>query len=507
MKLVPSLEQLMLQKGQGFSYLPIGVEIPSDTLTPVSAFLRLRQSGCERAFLLESADGGEAVGRYSFLGIDPFAKLVSENSKLTFVDRRSNTTKTSELTFENIEAFISRYSSPKIEGYPPFIGGAVGHIGYDAVRFIESLPSLPNDLGTADIHLSFYSDVIAFDRLKHRLYLITHIDSANLSEQARADAEKKLQDLKARLFQRADDELLPVSPSDFSEASPVAAESRMGREKFCAAVAEVKEHIREGDIFQAVLSDRFHFPYESDPFYCYRILRMINPSPYLFYLLDDDQVLLGASPEMLIRTSDGYIETCPIAGTKPRGHDKESDLLYEQEMLASEKERAEHLMLVDLGRNDIGRVSQPTTVEVKQFMKVERYSHVMHLVSLVGGRLSEDVSPMGALASCFPAGTLSGAPKIRAMEIIAEKEQTARGPYGGAIVCHDFSGALNSCITIRTMLVKDGVAYVQAGAGIVADSDPDKEYDEVLNKSKAIRTAAAIAAQLTGKQNASARSK
>ncbi|NRA64627.1 MAG: anthranilate synthase component I [Pseudobacteriovorax sp.] len=493
MSIYPGLEQAKLMAGREFNFIPLGRELPSDTLTPVSIFLRLRQTGSHQAFLLESADGGEEVGRYSFLGIDPFASLRSHQNRLVFTAHESNESTEVPTTFSSVETFLQKYKSPKIDSFPPFIGGAVGYVSYDAIRYLEDIAIPENTLGTDDIRLMFFRDVIAFDRLKHRLYLVTHIPQSENFEESYENAILRLNSLTERILRPADNEILDIPLSDMANAKPVAAESDIGRDEYCEGVRTLKKHIRKGDIFQGVLSDRFSFDYDGDPFLTYRILRMINPSPYLFYLDTGDEVLLGSSPEMLIRTTDSTVETCPIAGTRPRGETQKVDLKMESDLLASVKEKAEHLMLVDLGRNDIGRVSRPGTVRVKDFMKVERYSHVMHLVSLVEGKLKKNISPWQALGSCFPAGTLTGAPKIRAMQIISELEKTARGPYGGAIVCQNFTGDLNSCITIRSLLVKDGKGYVQAGAGVVADSSPQKEYEEVLNKSKAIRTAVSIA--------------
>lgn len=479
-----------------YRMIPLGIEMPADTLTPVSAFLRLRHSGSKQAFLLESADGGEEVGRYSFLGIDPFASLRSRSDQLVFSHYNSSQVIQDRASFQSVEKLIKEYQSMHLEGFPPFTGGAVGYVAYDAIQQLEDIPMPDKGLDSDDIYLMLFKHIIAFDQLKHRLYIVTHIetdDDADLDPLYR-DAEAKIQDIRKRLFESTDKEVLDLSLSEVASVEPVEAEATLGKEAFCAGVKTIKKHIRAGDIFQCVLSDRFHFPFEGDPFLVYRILRMINPSPYLFYLaLEDDEYLLGSSPEMLVRSYDGRLETCPIAGTRPRGKDHKEDKKLESDLLASVKEKAEHLMLVDLGRNDIGRVSKPGTVRVSEFMKVERYSHVMHLVSLVEGKLKRSLTPWQALGACFPAGTLSGAPKIRAMEIISDLEPERRGPYGGAVVCYDFTGNLNSCITIRSLYIKGGKAYVQAGAGVVADSRPEKEWEEVLNKAKAVRSAVAIA--------------
>lgn len=493
MNIYPKLDQVEHEAKQGHRLIPLGCQLPSDTLTPVSAFLRLRQSGSVKAFLLESADGGEDVGRYSFIGIEPFASLVSREGELIFTHFQKTETLRDTSSFQKVEALIQEYQSSTLENFPPFAGGAVGFVSYDSIQMLEDIPLPDLGLGTDDIHLLLFKNILAFDRLKHRLYLVTHIENDGQLQDRYRSAGEELQRIKDRIFRRSPDEDLAFY-LDNMDTNPIETEPLLGRERYCQGVKKIKKHIRDGDIFQCVLSDRFRFPFKQDPFMVYRVLKMINPSPYLFYLsLGEGEYLLGSSPEMLVKSQGGQVETCPIAGTRPRGKDLKEDKKFEAHLLDSVKEKAEHLMLVDLGRNDIGRVSKPGTVRVRDFMKVERYSHVMHLVSLVEGQLEKRISSWQALGSCFPAGTLSGAPKIRAMEIISEIETQRRGPYGGAVVCYDFIGGLNSCITIRSLYVRDGMGYVQAGAGIVADSRPDKEYDEVLNKAKAILSAVAIA--------------
>ncbi len=502
MNIYPNLKEIRGLAGGRYSLLPVAVELPADTLTPVNAFLRLRASGSTQTFLLESADGGETVGRYSYLGIDPFASLVSKAGKLTFTSFDNGESETQKTSFEAVGAYLERYRCPKLAGLPPFVGGAIGYFGYDCVRYLERIPVSEEGYSAAELHFMFFRTILAFDRLRHRLSIIQLIpgDEAGI-EQAYEAAEVRLLDIKKRLQHvSGTEELLDLSFAAIQSIEPIAAEAMLGKETYLKGVQKIKEHIRRGDIFQCVLSDRFRFPVHVDAFLIYRILRMINPSPYLYYLGFGDEELLGASPEMLMRSQDKWVETCPIAGTRPRGSDAEADKKLERDLLASVKERAEHLMLVDLGRNDIGRVSKPGTVKVKSFMHIERYSHVMHIVSQVIGELRKDRSSWDAFGACFPAGTLTGAPKIRAMEIIAGLEGAQRGPYGGAIVCKDFGGDLNSCITIRSLYLKDGMGYAQAGAGIVADSKPIKEYEEVLNKAKVVRTAVAAAHYLAGEQ-------
>ena len=370
-------------------------------------------------------------------------------------------------------------------------GGAIGYVSYDSVSYLERVPTLGGGPDCYDVYLLFFRDIVAFDRLNHHLYLITHLRPIRGLKKEYAKAEKRLQQLKSDIFSaHLPEKGLPM-PQKIAHTLKV--KENLGAERYMASVRKIKNYIRAGDIFQCVLSDQFTFPFEQDHFLLYRILRMINPSPYLFYLDFGDETLIGSSPEMLTKVEKGIISTCPIAGTRPRGDHEKADKKFEKELLKSVKEQAEHLMLVDLGRNDVGRVSRAGSVRVTDFMKIERFSHVMHLVSLVEGRLAKGLSAWDAFCSCFPAGTLSGAPKIRAMEIIAELEGTRRGTYGGAVVAHDYFGNLNSCITIRSMWVKNGRGYIQSGAGVVADSSPKKEYEEVQNKAMAIKKAASLA--------------
>ncbi|MCX6129620.1 MAG: anthranilate synthase component I family protein [Proteobacteria bacterium] len=446
----PKIKEINELVKTGYSLIPVGIEIPADTLTPVNAFLRLRATGSTHTFLLESADGGEALGRYSYLGIDPFASLVSKSGELSFQNFMTQEIERQATSFTAVGQYLDRFKMPKLAQFPPGIGGAIGYFGYDCVRYIESL--------------------------------------------ALTEAQGRIRSVKQRLLMSAGSvEILDLSLDEIHSNLPFQADAMLGEERFTAAVQKVKAHIRRGDIFQCVLSDRFRFPVKADSFTIYRILRMINPSPYLFYLGFGDEVLLGSSPEMLMRAQGQVIETCPIAGTRRRGKDFDDDQKMERNLLASVKEGAEHLMLVDLGRNDLGRVAKPGSVKVQSFKQVVRYSHVMHLVSLVSGQLKAGKSSWDAFGACFPAGTLTGAPKIRAMEIISGLEKEARGTYGGAIVSKDFAGDLNSCITIRSLFLRDGFGYAQAGAGIVADSKAAQEYDEVRNKVKVVLTAVALA--------------
>ena len=391
-----------------------------------------------------------------------------------------------------LKRYLSKFKAPRLDSLPPFCGGAVGFIGYDCIKYLEAIPSKANDLPIDDAHLMLFKNIVAFDRVKDRLIIICNI----LSDEEPLEAGFERASREASQLLKKITEQGPLQLAGETKSVPTSRKSPTGiygKAAYVDGVRKIKKHIRKGDIFQGVISDRFSLPISSSPFEIYRNLRRLCPSPYMFYLSMEDFVLLGASPEMLVRVNNGLVETCPIAGTRPRGETDAKDKKLERELLASVKEKAEHLMLVDLGRNDLGKVSRPGTVKVQSFMEVHRYSNVMHLVSLVQGKIKQKLSAWDAFFSCFPAGTLSGAPKIRAMEIISELEPTARGPYGGAVVYSDFSGSFDSCITIRSAVIHKNTAHVQAGAGIVADSRPDKEYEELLHKSLSIRNAIAQA--------------
>jgi anthranilate synthase component 1 len=441
------------------------VERPADLTTPVALMgALLRRS--EPCFLLESVEGGERVGRWSFLGTTPRAELPS----------------TGESPFDALKA-LPREALPEGEDDPPFTGGAVGYLAYDAVRRLERLPTKnPDPVGLPDAWFGVFPDVIAFDHVKHRLLFLSR--GAEGEEGA---ARERLSDFADALL------LERVTARRGADPEPPAWSETLPREEFMAAVETAKEHIRAGDIFQVVLSRRWSSPYAGDPFGLYRALRRISPSPYQYYLRTPRGTILGASPECLVRVrsegGEADVETIPLAGTRPRGRTREEDLGLERELLADPKERAEHVMLVDLGRNDVGRVAVPGSVLVKEFFTVERTSHVMHIASRVAGKLAKGKDAVDALAATFPAGTLSGAPKIRAMEIIEALEPARRGAYGGAVGYLDFAGNLDVAIAIRTAVIRDGVLHVQAGAGIVADSVPTAEADECENKARALMRA------------------
>jgi anthranilate synthase component 1 len=469
--------------------VPIVLEIPSDILTPVSTFLKLRQAGYQNAFLLESADGGEQIGRYSYLGINSFASLKSCSDKLLFSEKNKSPQIISKFNLKSIEEIINSYRSPKMEKLPDFVGGVIGNLDYEFVEKLEKLSPREESLNSNAVNLMFFKDIIVFDRLKNKIFIVSHVDSnENIDdsfEKAIGQIEKNIGLIRAR----SEDQHINF-PLNNAESIEKNYTHMLGKDVFCAGVKKIKRHIKAGDIFQAVLSERFTTNFSGDPFLIYRSLRAVNPSPYQFFVdYGNGECLLGASPEMLVKSNSRTIQTSPIAGTRPRGDSNREDKKYETELLRSVKEKAEHLMLVDLGRNDLGRESVPGSVQVKSFMEVQRFSHVMHLVSLVEGKLKKSSSPLRALASCFPAGTLSGAPKIKAMNIISSIEKEKRGPYGGAVISYGFSGKLNSCITIRSVYIKSEKAHFQAGAGVVADSNPEKEYQEVLNKAKAVKKA------------------
>ena len=479
--ILPSIDELktLAQKG---TVIPVHKDVMGDLLTPAAAFLRVAQ-GRQRVFLLESIEGGERLARYSFLGWDPFLVIHGKGDRIT-IEEAGETSTTAGKPLEKLRDISQRFRAVSLPDLPPFIGGGVGYFAYDLVRHFETLPSRTHDeLGLEDLHIMYFSTILAFDHLRHRIHIIANIltDRGNQSlEHKYHDAILRIEQIEQRLTAPLS---LPEPPSSNSLPEPT---SNLTAEQYRANVNRAKEYIRAGDIFQVVLSQRLSMKITCDPFDIYRALRFINPSPYMFFLRFDDLYLAGASPEMLVRVHQGRVEYGPIAGTRPRGATPDEDALLGQELLQDEKERAEHIMLVDLGRNDLGRVCQFGTVKVTDLMRVERYSHVMHLVSSVEGKLLEGLDCFHALEACLPAGTVSGAPKVRAMEIIEELEPARRGVYAGAVGYVDFSGNLDTCIALRTMVIKNGRADIQAGGGIVADSEPERERQESLNKARAL---------------------
>jgi len=465
----PSLEEIKKLQSQG-NVIPVYKSVIADFLTPVSAFLKLEKDR-SHAFLLESIEGGERIARYSFLGGDPFLiKRYKDGQPGNFM--------------QDLRSTMNRFRSVKLPNLPPFTGGAVGYFGYDMVRTIEDIPkSGVDDLGVDDAVLMFYKTVLAFDHLRHQIHIISNLiveDSSEPIEIQYRKASEEIQHIESLL--RAPLEIPPVTRNE----TDVTVRSNFEKQDYLAAVARSKEYIAAGDIFQVVLAQRFEVDLPTTPFEIYRALRIVNPSPYMYFLKMPDTSIVGSSPEMLVRVREQEIEYRPIAGTLPRGANEAEDEANAERLSNDEKERAEHIMLVDLGRNDLGRVSQYGTVRVEDLMFIERYSHVMHLVSSLRGRLRDGVDRWDALMACFPAGTVSGAPKVRAMEIIDELEPTKRGVYAGAVMYADFSDNLDSCIAIRTLVVRGKKGYIQAGGGLVADSVPENEYQETVNKSRAL---------------------
>ncbi len=487
----PLLSEAKTLAAQGYNLIPVSRRVLADTETPIRMFHHLYQE--KFAFLLESVEGGAKWGRYSFIGTDPFLSFRGKNGKLVLEqDGKERVLEGKPLVA--LKETLAAYHSPDLPGFPRFTGGAVGFFGYDLLGYYEDLPAHQvDDLQMDDIRFMFCDQVIVFDHFKQQLMVIAnaHIpqgaDEAAIAASYEAACER-VEELLVRLQKpvsvpQSEQGSVPVQP-DIGDIR-----SNMSKQAYMDNVEQAKEYIRAGDIFQIVLSQRFETDTFVSPLQVYRVLRTMNPSPYMYVLKMDEEVIVGTSPELLVRVEGEQVETRPIAGTRPRGQDEQQDLMLEKELLADDKERAEHLMLVDLGRNDIGRVAKFGSVHCDTFMEVERYSHVMHIVSNVTGRLREDKDFFDAFLSCLPAGTVSGAPKLRAMEIIAEMEREARGIYAGAIGYLGFSGNLDTCITIRTILFKNGKAYVQSGAGIVYDSVPEKEYEETQNKAKALLTA------------------
>ena len=487
MQIKPSLDEVRALRDQG-NLCPIYGEILADLETPVSAFLKVARGPW--SFLLESVEGGQHLARYSFIGAEPYLTLRFADGLAQAVQGGYKQTLPYTDPLVVLGSYLREYRPVRLPDLPRFVGGAVGYLSYETVARFERLPvpearaySIPEGMW------QFVDTLLAFDHLKHKIKVIAHVhlDAADLeAEYARACA--KIEALIERLAKPlpASEHRQPNTREQNGSSVVSGPSSNVTQAEYERRVLAAKEYIAAGDIFQVVPSQRFSRPVTADSFTIYRALRTINPSPYMFYLRTPDCELVGASPELLVRVEDGLVTTHPIAGTRWRGADEAEDRALAEELLADEKERAEHLMLVDLGRNDIGRVSQPGTVSVPDFMFVEKFSHVMHLVSHVTGRLRPDMSALDALRACFPAGTVSGAPKIRAMEVIAELEGQQRGIYAGAVGHVGFNGDLDTCIALRTMIVKDGVAYVQAGGGVVADSNPTAEFNESYNKAAAL---------------------
>ncbi|MFA9459452.1 anthranilate synthase component I [Thiohalorhabdus methylotrophus] len=488
----PSREQFRAYAEQGYDRIPVVREILSDLETPVSAFLKL--AGKPRSFLLESVEGGEKWGRYSILGLPAREWVTLRGGTFTrYFDGRVVEEVTEEDPLGRLRAWVNGVHVAPVEGLPRFAGGAVGYFSYDTVRYIEAIPEAnPDPLGMADAFLVRTEQLLVFDNLTGKLQLIQPADPGDDPEAAYVGAceqiEASVAALRRPLPERSMPSPMAMRESDFHHHT--------SRADFEAGVERAKEYIRAGDIMQVVLSQRFSVPFSAPPFDVYRALRTLNPSPYMYFLDTGEAQIVGSSPEILVRLEGGRVTVRPIAGTRRRGRSEEEDRYLEQELLADPKERAEHLMLLDLARNDVGRVSVTGTVAVDDPFSVERYSHVMHMESNVAGHIRPDCDAFDALRAALPAGTLSGAPKVRAMEIIEELEGLRRGVYGGAVghISHA-SHQMDTAIAIRTAVIKDGWFHVQSGAGIVADSDPATEYEETMSKSRALFRAAAMAAQ------------
>lgn len=485
----PTREEFLKLAGR-CNLVPVFCELTADTETPISLFKKVAH-GSGESFLLESVQGGERWGRYTFIGCRPRLVVRARGEDIEITDRKDNRSRLKAEPLRYLRDLMAGFQAARVIGLPRFFGGLVGYLSYDMVRFFEHLPDAkPDDVGIPDAVFMMPEQVIIYDNLTQTLKVAvscylpdypSHDDAYNRAVQQIEETEEMLQRPGA------------LPPKPVGERQQVSLAANMDRRRFEEIVRRAKEYIQQGEAIQVVLSQRFHTDLKVDPFEIYRALRRVNPSPYMYYLYTGEEIVIGASPEILVRLENGRIALRPIAGTRPRGKDDEEDRRLEEELLADPKERAEHIMLVDLGRNDVGRVAVVGTVEVKDLMVVERYSHVMHLVSHVEGTLAPGLDMFDVLEASFPAGTVSGAPKVRAMEIIDELEPTRRGFYAGAVGYFGFSGNMDFCITIRTLLVRGDRVYLQVGAGIVADSDPGREYEETVNKGMALVKALEIA--------------
>jgi anthranilate synthase component 1 len=467
-----------------FTLVPVVKSVTADLLTTVSAFLAVAGNEPD-AFLLESVERGEQIGRYTFLGARPYLQVRARGQDV-LLERGRVRERRKGSVLPMLKELLRQHRPATFAGLPPFTAGAVGYFSYDAVRQLEKIGEhAKDDLSLPDCVLMFFDRVLAFDHLRHQIHIIATEDVSR--ESPRRAYDRAIRDISILEKKLA----AGLRPAHWRKSSPsrkfkLKIHAGTSRARFMKSVERAKQYIAAGDIFQVVLSERLDFSPEVAAFDIYRALRTVNPSPYLYFLRMGDVHVLGSSPEMLVRVTGSKLEYRPIAGTHPRGQSEAEDARLEKEMLADEKERAEHVMLVDLGRNDLGRVSEYGSVKVRDLMYVERYSHVMHIVSALEGKLRQGVDALDAFAACFPAGTLTGAPKVRAMQIIEELEPVRRGVYGGSVLYADFAGNLDSCIAIRTMLMQGKIAYLQAGAGIVADSDPAKEFKECMNKARAV---------------------
>lgn len=483
-------KQTFIKLASTYTAIPIFKRLLADVITPVSLFLNIREEATY-PFLLESVEGGDQLARYSFIGRNPYQVLTFDGAQ-TSLTKNENTERIDDNYFDVLKQLTTAYSEPFIPDLPKLTGGAVGFSAYDTFRLVEDLPDTPpDDLNIPEAMWSFYDEIFAFDHVKHQIVLIktVFIDENSNLDTLFDDAISALNRMEETALEgKIEKRTFKIHPQSLS--------SNMEQTYFEEIVLKGKQHIYEGDIFQVVLSQRFDADMEGDAFMLYRALRMVNPSPYLFFLDFNDFQIVGSSPEVLVSVQDRTVKVLPIAGTRPRGKTHAQDVAFEKELLADPKELSEHVMLVDLGRSDLSRVCNAGSVQVLRDHVIERYSHVMHIVSEVEGKLADSNSSVDALMQCFPAGTVSGAPKIRAMEIIDVCEPTKRGIYAGAVGYFDFSGNMDTCIAIRTMVVTNNKVYIQAGAGIVADSDPIKEFEETQNKARALVQALSIALEI-----------
>lgn len=486
MKVLPSIEEVReLAKNGEYDVVPVSCEILSDFTTPIET-IRILKTVSTHAYMLESAQADEKWGRYTFLGFDPILEITCINGEITYGDKTEKTGDPSKI----IREVLSHFRSPRLPYLPSFTGGLVGYFSYDYLGYAE--PTAKCDVTDTeefkDVDLMLFDKVIAFDHVRQKLILITNMSLEDINAGYK-QAAQELEEL-TELIKTGRKEEEPKGRL-LSEVTPL-----FTKDEYCSMVEKAKSHIHEGDIFQIVLSNRLSASFEGSLLNTYRILRTINPSPYMFYFAGTDVEVAGASPETLVKLENGILHTFPLAGTRPRGKTDAEDKQLEKELLADEKELAEHNMLVDLGRNDLGKISEFGSVEVEKLRSIERYSHVMHIGSTVRGKISRGYDALDAIEAVLPAGTLSGAPKIRACQLIGELENNKRGIYGGAIGYIDFTGNMDTCIAIRIAYKKNGKVFVRSGAGIVADSDPEKEYEECLNKARAVLNSLALAQEV-----------
>lgn len=488
---------------KNYSMAPVYRRLLSDSLTPVTGLYRLDSGG--PAFLFESVVGGERVGRFSFLATQPFQKISATRDLVTISTSHGTEQRRHPDPLSVLNETLRGFRGAHLPELPPFCGGAVGFASYDVVRYVESLPHPPHDdRGLPDLDFYFFDRMVIFDNVDRTMYVVAmarfadHPTLKAAYDDAVHRVDEWVQLLSTDRGQSPMADAVPHGQGDGIASSLMLPVSNFSQEAFERAVEKCVEYIRAGDVFQVVPSQRFQVPLRCDPREVYRTLRFVNPSPFMFFLRTDDCTLVGSSPEVLCRVYDGRVTVRPLAGTRRRGASEAEDRALERELLADEKEIAEHVMLVDLGRNDVGRVSELGSIKLDDVMHVERYSHVMHISSNVSGDLRSDCDAFDALKACLPAGTVSGAPKVRAMEIIDEIEPNRRGPYAGAVGYFDYSGNMDTCIALRTIVIQNGTAYIQAGAGIVADSQPTAEYQETINKAKALLRAIEITERRMG---------